>query len=65
MSFASFGMKFYFTLLIHRSDPKLYLYGGERMEITEILSELIEVLVSLWKVRYCVLVLRRPSLNRF
>jgi len=35
------------------------------METAKILSELIEVLVSLWKVRYCVLVLRRPSLNSF
>jgi len=65
VSFASFGMNFCLTLLIHRSDPKLHLYGGERVVIAKILSELIEVLVSLWKVRYCVLVLRRPSLNRF
>jgi len=65
VSCASFGRNFCFTLLIHRSDPKLYLYGGERMEIAKILSELIELLASLWKVRYCVLVLRRPSLNHF
>jgi len=51
--------------LIHRSDPKLYLYGGERMEIARIGRELIEVLISLWKVGGSPLVAIKPSLNRF
>jgi len=59
------GRLLYFMLLIHRSDPKIHLYGGELTEIAKISWELIEVLLSLWKVRDRVIVLRKPSLNSF
>jgi hypothetical protein len=51
VGFLFLGDGSFLAFLIHRPDPQLYLYGGELTKIAKISWELIEVLISLWKVR--------------